>query len=367
MEISIRIEKRADGQMLPRLACFVKRSHETKAKRFRKWHATQKSAEAQKREIQRVLKDKGMDGVADLLLGEAQKPTANRRMTDGAIQIFIDTKRAVEREERTVHDLESRLKPIKAKFGLCEVHLISATDLQQLLNDQAGNAQNKNNYARAWRVFFNWCAKTRIIRESPMDAIEVPNVKRGLPAIAKPWDIARLVIAALKDTSRNGGFRVSAPGVMLPYVLLTFFSGTRPEEAARLANEILSKDRDEIVLDEKITKISRVRPVRLMPELTQILRLLIARGFDIGHFSQRVLLRIRKRSAIKWSADIGRHSYASYSFALGVPEAELVADMGNSVPVLRKYYVNRLATRRDAARWRAILPSLLKRLKRDGG
>jgi hypothetical protein len=46
MEISIRIKKRADGKMLPRLACFVKRSHETKAKRFRKWHATLKLADA---------------------------------------------------------------------------------------------------------------------------------------------------------------------------------------------------------------------------------------------------------------------------------------------------------------------------------
>jgi hypothetical protein len=143
MEISIRIEKRADGQILPRLVCFVKRSHETKAKCFRKWHATQKSAEAQKWEIQRVLKDKDMDGVADLLLGEAQKPTVNRRMTGGAIQIFIYTKWAVEREERTVHDLESRLKPIKAKFGLCEVHMISAMDLQQLLNDQAGKQSER--------------------------------------------------------------------------------------------------------------------------------------------------------------------------------------------------------------------------------
>jgi hypothetical protein len=47
---------------------------------------------------------------------------------------YSSIRSGVEREERTVHDLESRLKPIKAKFGLCEMHMISATDLQQLLN-----------------------------------------------------------------------------------------------------------------------------------------------------------------------------------------------------------------------------------------
>jgi len=50
--------------------------------------------------------------------------------------------------------------------------------------------------------------------------------------------------------------------------------------------------------------------------------------------------RCRTEAARVWDQDIMRHSFASYWLAVNKNAPELAEIMGNSVPIIRRYYEN---------------------------
>ena len=368
MHFNVSKEINSAGNAALRITFYVKRSHERIAKRARIWVASKKDAQERVHKLKGILKKRGMDGLADEVFGKVALPEGRANIGAAAGE-FVRAKELAGRAWDSVCDLRSRLRRLAELFPSKFVHEVQARDLQGALERVGKTPQSRLNYFRVWRNFFNWCWRNGLVSQSPMFGVEAPSVERKLPVFASAEGIERLVEAARVDNARSRGFNAARQGVLLPWVLLCFFSGVRPEEAARLRRgwEDFNFDRGEIVLGENVTKVSRVRIVRLSAELAECLQILRERGFAPGFFSRRVFERVRVAAGIKWAPDIGRHSYASYSFALGVPEAELVMDMGNSVAVLRRHYINRLASRSEAERWRGIVPGLLVTLRRHRG
>ena len=357
MKIAIGPEKRHDGIVRWRLSVGLKWSHESNPRRYREGFASEQEALDRRKELLAVAAASGMDGVCALVWGGKVAPAAATDELRGgmkaAVRQFLKAKDAAGKRERTVGNLRVRLKQLLKVTGDVPPRHVQAVRIQRWLDESPLSPRSRINFGIVWRNFFNWCIRAGHLDETPMRRVALPSAPRTLPAVLEPARLARLIAA----TWRDGGRRTE-PGPMLPYMLLLFFSGVRPEEVVRLADWAqFSWDRGEVVLDESATKISRVRHCRLDPQLVRVLRLLKERGELPGFWSRRMFERIRHRAGVveSWAVDIGRHTYASTRYALGTAEHDLSADMGNSVVVLRKHYVNRLVSREQAERcWRVL-------------
>lgn len=360
MKITVGSEKRHDGVVRWRLSVGLKWSHEKTPKRYREGFASEQEALDRRKELLAVAAASGMDGVCALVWGgKAATPAAATGELRGgmkaAVRQFLKAKDAAGKRERTVGNLKVRLGVLLKVTGDVPPRHVQAQRIQRWLDESPLSPRSRINFGIVWRNFFNWCIRAGHLDESPMRRVALPSAPRTLPAVLAPARLARLIAATWAD----GGQRTE-PGPMLPYMLLLFFSGVRPEEVVKLTDWAqFSWDRGEVVLDESATKISRVRHCRLDARLVRVLRLLKDRGELPGYWSRRMFERVRNRAGTAegrgWAVDIGRHTYASTRYALGTAEHDLSADMGNSVTVLRKHYVNRLVSREQAEQcWRVL-------------
>jgi integrase len=362
--ITVRPETRHDGGTIWRVTLYVRKPHEAQATRVREGFATAKAAEDRRKELLTIAKDKGESGLAEALWGVVAARVGDPKGLDALVERFLAEKEAAGRRERTLGNLRHRLDCLLKRFGDRRADSITGAELQSALDALPLSPRSRINMALVWQNLFRWARRRRLLKEQPMEAVEKPSAPRGLPGVLPPYPLARLVAAAWYE----GGTR-KAPGPMLPYALLTWFSAIRPDEVQRLRWEFFNLEAGLVVLDERVTKVSMIRMVHLMPELVTCLKVLKRRKMRPGLFSRRAWDRIRQRAGVdgeRWVVDMGRHTYASSRYAIDHDEAALSADMGNSVAVLRKHYINRLVDARAAARWRLVLATVARRLRGAG-
>lgn len=371
MKITIRPERRTDGSTRFRLTVFLKRAHERKARRHRQDFPSAKAAGERSKALWRIARERGMDGVCDEVWG-AVAPAPTR--ADGLVALvakFVAQKESKGRRARSVEDLKYRLGLLTAYLGDLSARAVTLDDLEAALAKVPGVARSKINARTVWRNFFRWCWRRGAVSEPDLvRKLEPPSAPRGLPKVATAWRLWRLVAAAWHD----GGTR-RAPGEMLAYALMTFGSAVRPQEFCRLTWPMVNLTDALLPLDEHVTKVSMIRNVHLQPAIARALGKLKQRKLPLGFFSRRRWDRIRERAGLtgtEWAVDVGRHTYASNRYAITNEEGALAADMGNSVPVLRRFYLNRLVTAAQAKRAEAVFAAVarkaerLKKLKAEG-
>ena len=138
---------------------------------------------------------------------------------------------------------------------------------------------------------------------------------------------------------------------LVPHIGISLFAGLRPEEVALLQWEQI--DDEHITVLPETTKVKKKRHVPIeanlaawlesfkgkrsglvanVPNLLKSLQgLRVKMGYKIGK---------NNPEAETWKEDTMRHSYATYWLAKYKKEESLAVNMGNSIQVIKKHYLN---------------------------
>ena len=201
----------------------------------------------------------------------------------------------------------------------------------------------KAHFRGALSRFFGWLIQKGMLTSNPCEGLKLEKKGRSirqddaLPAILTPAHARAL----LQVYQRPENIR------SLGWIVLTLFCGLRPEaEAARLKWSEIKLDTGEIQLYGR-KKGASVRVFKATPQALAWLKHIKAcagEGLLVGPNSRRVMRRAVKqvnealgRDAIKWDADICRHSFASYH-APSVQIHDLARMMGTSAEMLHRHY-----------------------------
>jgi integrase len=188
-----------------------------------------------------------------------------------------------------------------------------------------------------------------------------PHAFSGLRRAFKPGDVETFSLAELREILRV------CPPEWLPFAALGAFAGLRTAEIGRLAWDAVRWDEGEIVLDRRITKTNTPRNVTIEPNLRAWLapharrvgRLFPGYASEGAFENGTVRLHRTIEDALhgfKWRANALRHSFGSYHYGRGRNLALTRAQMGNTEPMMMRYY-NSPKTVAEGTAWFELAPA----------
>lgn len=198
------------------------------------------------------------------------------------------------------------------------------------------------------RALFSFAVGKAHLESNPAKRLETPRTRRTEPAIMAPKDVEKLLYAALENDTD-----------LLPWLVIGFFAGVRPGgELLRLRRENIRDGM--VILEAAQTKKHKRRIIEVRPCLYAWLELVPDRTGLVVKIEEELLHKRRQRlceaMGVKWSQDVTRHSFASYSLALFKDREKLCQEMGHANPLtLERHYLG-LASAEDAERFWSIFP-----------
>lgn len=220
---------------------------------------------------------------------------------------------------RQAKDLRLRLEKMKDYFGADTVPAtLSTLQVERWLDSLSVGNQSFNHYRANAHTFFSWLTKRRYCDANPVAAIEKRAVKRSLPGIFKPQQIAIMLNKAPNQ-------HVTA------FVALGAFAGLRSSEIGAMDWEHIHVKQGTIDLTH-IAKGARRRFVEIRPFLRSILQPIaliagpvIPDGFD----SSEVFQKFKKDLGFDWVDNGLRHSFATYHLAAFQDPGKTSLQMGH--------------------------------------
>jgi integrase len=178
-----------------------------------------------------------------------------------------------------------------------------------------------------------------------------PKIIKGIEPTYEPDEFDLLI---------NGAHRDHRQCRLVPCFAIGAFVGMRPSEVARLDWRAVHMDHAEIDVSPKVAgKTGEARIIKMPPNLVEWLKPYVRESGPVLDPSiPRVdnhVRRFAQKIGLKWKRNILRGSCASYLFALTNDMKHVSAQLGNSVRVLRREYIER-KTPEKAAQWFAIRP-----------
>jgi integrase len=143
---------------------------------------------------------------------------------------------------------------------------------------------------------------------------------------------------------------------LVPLVVLVSFAGLRPSEAARL--EWKEVGDDYIRLPGKKSKTGHSRQIPIQPNLKSWLALwrkdngLICPDLNLEHVNPSIL----RHSGVRLPYDGLRHGYGTHRQRIIKNIGAVAEEMGNSIAICRRHYVNAFCTDAEANEWFSLVP-----------
>lgn len=250
---------------------------------------------------------------------------------------------------RSIEGLGKILDPL----GSENIREISASDIDRLITS-LGDAgpRRKNNVRSDLVTFFRWCRKRGILP----DRTTAPELtdKLSTPAPSKEIFSADEIKRLLRLVSPD----------WRPWLAIAAFSGIRTEEIQRLTWDDVLLDRGVIDVRAENAKTKTRRLVPIQPNLAAWLGLhsdrsgLVAPSRIDNYIRTLTSSETFKAAKLEWRTNGLRHSYGSNRMAVIQNAPQLAEEMGNSIPMIRKHYVEALLPK-DGAEWFSIFPSIL--------
>ena len=248
------------------------------------------------------------------------------------IERYIKSKERAGLSERHLWDIKARLESFKKAFGDAPIQTITAAQIEDWLyslGEGKFSARTIINWRATIHAFFKSLFEQRILAANPVSAIQKPKHLGGSPPVFEPQDIDKILQAA------------SAP--LSVCLAIQAFAGLRTSEILRLRWQDVRQTEGLIHVNAEITKASRRRLVRILPNLADWLRSfstakgkLWANGFRAYHDDIAALC---SRLGLEWKHNGCRHGYGSYHLAEFQNADALAEQMGHvSGRMVRDYY-----------------------------
>ncbi len=266
--------------------------------------------------------------------------------------------RAKERKGISAKHLRD-LKDLESFAGCFTGHIgdLKSGDVVRWLDDRGVGPRRWNNLRAGIVALHSYARKERLLpaEKMPVELIEKRRVHVGVSTYSPDELNSLLKFARFK---------------WLPVLVLGAFSGLRPEEVAPDARtkkvgllwENILWDRRKIDVTARVAKDRRRR---FAPLTDAAEAFLVGRRNDRGpicppdvRFSNQIA-SLTRASGVKWLKDGLRHSFASYRLALTKDMPALALEMGNSVSIIFKHYLD-IKHEDEATEWFAIRPESAK-------
>lgn len=282
-----------------------------------------------------------------------------------ALARYVEAKETRGRSERTLYELKNRIGTFATQMSNRAVDEVLQEDVRQFLEQFKG--QNRNNYRTKLFSFFKWADREGLCMGNPVDGIEREELQRD-PEFFRPDEVKDLLRAA-RDTDQ---------GALLPYLLIAFFAGLRPDsEMKKLTWRGVNFEDGEIKVPKGKTGVART--VKASDNLMAFLRECDRRKPIIpkGSF-QRKFAAVKRKAGFKggvrdskrlreiedeegrkqWIPDGTRHSFCTYHVREHSDIYKTATAAGNSPGVIKAHYEG-AATSSEAALFWSITPKTL--------
>jgi integrase len=262
------------------------------------------------------------------------------------VQMLNDAKSAG-RRERTIRDLQTRMRQFSAAFGNRRLGTITLPELQAWLNNPVWSPRTRINYAVKVSQLYNFA-----IKHNWADANLAEKVSRPTPEDKEPGILTVKQVSAMLE---------HAPEFhLLPYVALGLFAGLRSAEIQRLDWSAVKLSERSIIIGAEVAKKHSRRVVEINNTLAAWLAPYVKeRGpvVSLDHLRERFEALRKKASITEWPDNALRHSFGSYHLAAHGDAVKTAAQMGHrDTGVLHNHY-KALVTKTDAERFWALRPA----------
>lgn len=278
-------------------------------------------------------------------------PTPTPPLSDAIAQLLASKTRSG-RRARTVTNLRQSLTMFARGREARPIAEVTLADVEAFI--EGGPSQ----WARSTRMFqlsglFSFAIRRGWVQANLCDRIERVAIETKPPPILTPTQARSLMEYVSRAEPR-----------MLAWTALALFAGLRPSEVDRIEWPAIRIDTDPpcAVVDGAASKTRRRRIVHLEPAAVAWLRFARDRGALLGerlvYVTRRRCLR-RMRDALgfeSWPQDVLRHTTATYWLGIRNDTGYVARQLGNSVPILQRHYVE-LATQADAEAFWSLRPT----------
>lgn len=306
-------------------------------KHFKKWNEAKKTSITLENAVGKYL-----DNIADRVSQRRLEDQKNR--LERFIQYFKPSRIVA---TITAKEVEKWLD------GLKKLEYVENDDGKHIRKEsrEAVSSNTKKTYRLAVSSFFSYCLKNGYIdgAENPISKVDSFNVKNTNTPEIYTVDEARYMLNVSQAESDIRAF-----------LAIGLFAGLRTAEIHRLTWEKVLLDEKIITLDASITKTSQRRIVKISDNLalwlSTCIGLKLKGGFVIGKNFRRRFEDWRKANNVKWIENGMRHSGASYHLAKYGNAVETAEQMGHSVAILKKHYLE-LVRPKEAEKYFQIKPN----------
>jgi integrase/recombinase XerD len=242
----------------------------------------------------------------------------------------------VEKEQKnlrpgTLNDLRHRWGKFAETFGTRKLNEITGEDLTAWLVKQAADPVNRHNYRRKIGSLYRLAVKRKWTAENIVEQTERPEMGETGVGILHVKQIAKLLEHA--DDHE-----------LLPFAVLGFFTGVRPDELKKLEWSAVNLARRQVVIGPKVAKTKQQRILPLNDTALAWLAMCAKK-----HGSVVAPINFRKRfdawrqaAGIRfknWPKDCIRHSFGTYHYAAHNNPVETARLMGHvGVDIFFRHY-----------------------------
>ncbi|MBL9219414.1 MAG: hypothetical protein JNG82_13050 [Opitutaceae bacterium] len=269
---------------------------------------------------------------------------------------FLNDKKLKVVSGRTILEYEAHFRTMREVLGK---DFPTGTMTEEKAREYLGRWQAKSlltfsHRRRTMAAFFQWLVNRKELPSNPLSGIPNPNNNGALSRGRIPELYSVDEAAALLKAARRGS--------LLPFFVMSLFSGMRTEEIQRLEQQggwaKINFETGRIAVDGK----KGLRVVVMNPTLRAWLTKLQKKkpAFYVPNHWQ--LFKDLKRSVLSAERaalpNLGRHAYITYSLALpGASYAQVSRNCGNSETIIKRHYEGH-ATAAQAKAFFRLLPGL---------
>jgi len=232
---------------------------------------------------------------------------------------------------RTSIEYKSYRNYIVRHLGSLKPGDVTKRQIQELLQNIAGEQFTKKKYLQYFKNFFNWCVENGYATSNPTKGIKIKIARMDI-AIYSPDEVEK-VLRLCEEKYPS----------MLGYYCLCVFAGLRPSEAERVEWKDLNFEGKEIYVTYKSKTGFRRFVLKdtdtIWVWLNHIKAIRPNEPLNPTSNHEGLQKKFRKDLGLVWPQDVLRHSFGTYYYNLTHDLNQVSHDMGNSNAVCKSHYV----------------------------
>ena len=285
---------------------------------------------------------------------ERSKAPYRGKKTADVIAELISAKRREELSDAYVNRLEDDLKSFAAVVPE-EIEKVQAPDIKKFLNGCKVGPRRWNNLRDQVVTLFRFARSERYLpkdRATEAEDVSKTKVPRKTVDMFTPEEL-RIILENIR-------------AVWLPWIVLSAFAGIRTFEVLRMDWSSVRWEQKLIDLPPEVTKVNERRIIPMCDALVQALMPWRQATGPVCEAKvpqreiEQIMAKVKETYPLfRWKHNALRHAYGSYRTALTQNVPQVALEMGNSIHMVKRHYLE-AKTFEDGLCWFRIGWPLLK-------